>query len=266
MLLVDANGRPMGRGAGGPAGVKVQTRGAVNAASDAGHGGAAGEGAGAAGAAGGAAAPVRDARSFFIKAAEAGDKLLKSGEVPFGDTHDYTVAQMVADLWSSLLTALGPGGAAASLLPDLSEADALQSLRLVAALMREAAEVVSKSAWAGGSQPGAPERQRARVLEIVADLGAEGMVPVHVAPLADLTAPIASRRVSVALLLWTTLARSLLSAFLTQPGAPPQIVAELVWLASEAQVLAANQIPGDERQAEQAERAADPSDEHDGSA
>ena len=235
MLLVDANGRPMGRGAGGPAGVKVQTRGAVNAASDAGHGGAAGEGAGAAGAAGGAAAPVRDARSFFIRAAQAGDKLLKSGEVPFGDTHDYTVAQMVADLWSSLLTALGPGGAAASLLPDLSEADALQSLRLVAALMREAAEAISKN----GSQRGAPERQRARVLEIVADLGAEGMAPVHVVTLADLTAPIAARRISATLLLWTTLARSLLSAFLTTPGAPPQIVAELVWLASEAQVLAA---------------------------
>jgi hypothetical protein len=96
-------------------------------------------------------------------------------------------------------------------------------------------------------------------LEIVADLGAEGMAPVHVAPLANLTASIAARRVSTALLLWTTLARSLLSAFLTTPGAPPQIVAELVWLASEAQVLAANQISGDEAQAQ----AADPSDERD---
>jgi hypothetical protein len=100
-------------------------------------------------------------------------------------------------------------------------------------------------------------------LEIVADLGAEGMAPVHVAPLANLTAPIAARRVSTALLLWTTLARSLLSAFLTTPGAPPQIVAELVWLASEAQVLAANQISGDEGQTT---LAADPVDERDGSA
>lgn len=216
-MLLDASGRPAG------AGTKTSE-------ADGGGGGAL------------PLSPQPGTALAFFAAAQANlARELKSGSVPFGQTHEKHLADMVAGLWATMLAAPGRDGRAYSILgSDVSDAHALSCLQLVAASLRALADQLGPKRPAeglgvggvGNDGPGAQERQRARILEAVALAGDPLRVWEDDADPGDTRAR--------ALLLWTTLARSLLGAVVSQPQSPPpQIVAELVWLTTEAQLLAA---------------------------
>lgn len=175
-------------------------------------------------------APERGAaRAALAEAERVAESEAGSESVALGMARDLRLAAMVSGLFSGLLT--GPDGAGI-LDGVLSDSEVADSLRVVAATVRALADQLGPPDGAQGS----PERRRASVLDLVASL------VDRAAGRPQRPAPTGARALRAASVLWTTLARGLLGAVVGRPGAPPQIVAELVWLSTEAQLLAAAQL------------------------